>query len=1156
MRWKHHAKAALILIVFALLATAAEAKGITVYGFVLNDCGAGASLNITLYNSTGHLNQTQPFTAGNDGGYGVYFEPPNDQLYDVNVTAENPGCSPSARGTMMAYGVSSGGAMEMPTEIEVNITLNADFAGIAPGNNTYAGNETQFNWTNDYLGVDNFTIIISTDPTFTTVDRTITSITGLGYQLTNAEELPDDVYYWKTLAHNTTGANIDNTTLMRFEVATGAAIIINETPANSTWTRSTTQAVLLQTQLDAECKYSTNPGTAYDTMIPFTSTGATNHSGTIPLGTEGTNTFYIKCNTTAGVINVIDQEYSLNRDTTPPDPSGANIIIDGGATYSLDTTIDFNWAGFSDGTGSGVDSYYYSFSDNGGTTIGTNDASSPGQLAGASQGAVNVYVWAVDAAGNIGAAAHDDIIVDTLPPSFQSWGETPADLNKYYTGNFRVDVTFEEVSGINGTPTLRYRIGEDEWSEWQDLIFMSIVGYARNYYAIIEEQASPNTWFEREGENLTYQVRVADIHNRTNNITRHELIDDQAMPPILDPIADIDSIEDDLTIFNLTAYDQDQNTLTYTCNLSGAVITKTNDTFATVRWTPTNDDVGVYTAACNVTDGTWTDSELFTVTVTNVNDEPVLGSIGDLYAQEYVFFNYTINATDVDGDVLSFTTNATIFSLNRLTGKIGFTPSFQQRGAYAVNISVSDGNGGFDYESILFTVGYCGDGTCRSGHENCSVCEPDCGICGEGESKAIMVEPRNCLDEEMTIRAVSLVERATCEVKGTIIDGMEVCGNESDTTLIVSLLIDREEDKWEEVSTLVADQDGYATYTPTEAGEYKVAYRTDSNTYTLFEVKQCVSGEEADESSKDGSKPSRPDEPLRPPIVEEPATVDELESRWTFFSIFLYFFVIPLLLLALIITSLGYVYRLERGKEKKTSFVKQMDRWSKEYADLKRKVSSWTRKTSPFKEFLLWWSKARQELVRAWALVKGVLVEYWFRLVVLLGMRRQVRLEYFKVDAQGKTMHLLLISLLKNLFPKRSVDELLGLIYEYSVKTLLDAAAMLMSFGVQVTYVDPQPENVNYLNALLAKGLRFRSHAPSRVDVESSLQDGRPVVCVVNELGDKNTVVQSMVIVFAFDKEHFYYHDYIHGRQGLRATKDQFMHAWKAAGHKGLWMKR
>ncbi|MBD3209379.1 hypothetical protein GF367_03085, partial [Candidatus Woesearchaeota archaeon] len=213
-------------------------------------------------------------------------------------------------------------------------------------------------------------------------------------------------------------------------------------------------------------------------------------------------------------------------------------------------------------------------------------------------------------------------------------------------------------------------------------------------------------------------------------------------------------------------------------------------------------------------------------------------------------------------------------------------------------------------------------------------------------------------------------------------------------------------------------------------------------------------------------------------------------------------------------------------------------------------------KTPPFPAVFEYWELARKEVINSWRFVRALAREYWSQLIIMLGFKRTVKLEYYGLDAPGKHLHLLLVSLLKKYFREKKPDELLGLTYQYSVRNLLDVGAMLLSFGLRTTYHDPHPDDVTYLNALIRKGLRFRNKAANRIDMEASLQNGNPIVCLVNELGEKNTIVQSVVLVYGFDKLYFYYHDYLHGRQGLRATKDQFMHAWSAAGYKGVFLER
>jgi len=134
---------------------------------------------------------------------------------------------------------------------------------------------------------------------------------------------------------------------------------------------------------------------------------------------EGIQTVYVWAIDSLGHIGLSASD-SIIVDTISPDSSGATVLIEGGADNITSTSLNFIWSGFSDGAGSGIEGYYYSFSDNSGSETGTWDITSPGNLPGSVQGLVTIYVWAKDNAGNIGLAGEDSIFVDTVVPSHGS----------------------------------------------------------------------------------------------------------------------------------------------------------------------------------------------------------------------------------------------------------------------------------------------------------------------------------------------------------------------------------------------------------------------------------------------------------------------------------------------------------------------------------------------------------------------------------------------------------------------------------------------------------------------------------------------------------------------------------------------------------------
>jgi hypothetical protein len=135
-----------------------------------------------------------------------------------------------------------------------------------------------------------------------------------------------------------------------------------------------------------------------------------------------------------------------------------------------------------------------------------------------------------------------------------------------------------------------------------------------------------------------------------------------------------------------------------------------NTTSNALNGTPTNDDVGDYWINVSVSDGEGgADSTNFTLTVFNVNDPPIitteditLAVVSELYEVDY-------DAIDIDSDISnqlwSFETNAgSWLAINHETGVLSGTPKVTDIGLFDVNVSVSDGDGGSDWQLFKLTV--------------------------------------------------------------------------------------------------------------------------------------------------------------------------------------------------------------------------------------------------------------------------------------------------------------------------------------------------------------------------------------------------------------------------------------------------------------------
>ncbi len=234
---------------------------------------------------------------------------------------------------------------------------------------------------------------------------------------------------------------------------------------------------------------------------------------------------------------------------------------------------------------------------------------------------------------------------------------------------------------------------------------------------------------QTNGNNFTYNTGFDDAGTHTvsvdlrdenyNTITQSWTVSvtntDRA--PVLSPINDSSLLENETISFNITATDPDLingDSLSYSSNLSVISVTKINNTLATVTWiNPTDTYVGNNSVEFTVSDGTLNDSQVITISVTGINDAPVLSSVGNKLAYENQELLFNVTASDVDvGDVLTFAVNDTRFNLtqtnstyNNAIATISWTPNSSNVGdTIYLNISVSDIAGVIDSEVINIIV--------------------------------------------------------------------------------------------------------------------------------------------------------------------------------------------------------------------------------------------------------------------------------------------------------------------------------------------------------------------------------------------------------------------------------------------------------------------
>ena len=123
--------------------------------------------------------------------------------------------------------------------------------------------------------------------------------------------------------------------------------------------------------------------------------------------------------------------------------------------------------------------------------------------------------------------------------------------------------------------------------------------------------------------------------------------------PVLATISNQTTNEDTAKVVSLSATDVDGDSLTYSVTAAATGLS-TSVSGSSLTITPDANWYGSGSITVQVSDGSLTDSQAFTLTVNSVNDAPVLAAIGNQTLAEDGTLNVSLSASDADGDSLSY----------------------------------------------------------------------------------------------------------------------------------------------------------------------------------------------------------------------------------------------------------------------------------------------------------------------------------------------------------------------------------------------------------------------------------------------------------------------------------------------------------------------
>ncbi|SHG54434.1 Putative Ig domain-containing protein [Fodinibius roseus] len=151
----------------------------------------------------------------------------------------------------------------------------------------------------------------------------------------------------------------------------------------------------------------------------------------------------------------------------------------------------------------------------------------------------------------------------------------------------------------------------------------------------------------------------------------------------------------------VNASDPDGDNLAYSLDTGPDFVSFTDNR---LTGKPGYNQAGEYEIALSVSDGNASDSQSFTLTISNVNRAPSISSSPPTSAKGGSAYEYVVNASDPDGDDISYSKTAGPDWLSMSGNTLSGTPGNKVDGSFDVTVKASDGNA-IDSQSFTLTVG-------------------------------------------------------------------------------------------------------------------------------------------------------------------------------------------------------------------------------------------------------------------------------------------------------------------------------------------------------------------------------------------------------------------------------------------------------------------
>ncbi|MDP8238819.1 MAG: Ig-like domain-containing protein [Candidatus Hatepunaea meridiana] len=279
------------------------------------------------------------------------------------------------------------------------------------------------------------------------------------------------------------------------------------------------------------------------------------------------------------------------------------------------------------------------------------------------------------------------------------------------------------VGDVNRPPVLT-EIGDQEVNEGDELTFTleafdpdddAFAFSAQNLPEGAELNGADFVWTpdnEQAGEyDVTFIVTDDGVGNLTDEETITITVRDVNRTPFWVDIPETEEVDEGKMLrLRVTAYDPDGDEMTLAVNMDdlpgNPVFDELENGIGSLDWRPAFDTADEYEVVFTVSDDEFDVEETVTITVVNVNREPVLTEIGDKQVNEGEELTFTLEATDPDDDGLTFSVENLPDGAELNGADFTWSPRHDQAESYEVTFIVTDDGEGelSDEETITISV--------------------------------------------------------------------------------------------------------------------------------------------------------------------------------------------------------------------------------------------------------------------------------------------------------------------------------------------------------------------------------------------------------------------------------------------------------------------